>query len=209
MPRKMVTEMTENLTIQGVVPLTPLMLNEQLSTFRNDIRNDLMNQLSIPSSVTRQENQQIISETNSLWGSWNWGGKICVPFPPDFKFTKGSSRVLWMYWFFGDEDRRIRPYRYFKESDFPIATSDQTLLIKARGVIKVLVQISIFGELIASVDDLYSMNKVQSLEIFDLTYEFLIEAIRLHYVGSRKRRYGDIHYSTIYEDIHKYGISFN
>lgn len=200
MPRNVVTELTENLTIQGVAPLTSQMLIEILNNFRRDINEDIRtNQVQVPIQEIQPE---------EAYRNWNWGGKLCRPFPPDFRFIKCTPMALWMHWFYGLEPERIRPFRYFKEWDFEIST-DKVLLVKARCVINTLVDIAIIGEFITSIEDLYTMDKISSQTIFEQAYEFLIDVISKSTHIKRKRRYGELHYSTIYENINDYNIFFD
>jgi hypothetical protein len=129
-----------------------------------------------------------------------WGNKIHVV-PEDFTFPVLSCKAMWDLCFFCDESKRIGPYMKIIKSDLKI--NEQSLLAKARGVMKVIFDLAsaLNAAPNISYESMYRKNRITGSAIFEAGYLHLLELIYLssNENNLQQRRVEELQYTTIYQ----------
>ena len=106
-------ELTENVTIDGVAPVSLRSINQAMDE-KLDKKLDALEERLVNRIGKKSEEQAAASEdpsTEPLWKTWDWGdGLICHYVPKGWEFPTGLTvKSLWDLWWFGDRDTGIRP----------------------------------------------------------------------------------------------------
>jgi len=142
LPPKVRDEIVNNMTIEGVVPITPAQINGIMANFRDEVLVAIQNSRS---ATTAQGSNvpQAVEHDGVLYGDyyyWFWGGRM-HPVPESFEFPLCDVHTMWDLWLDGKKSQRIKPYRFLKGYDLTDVTQ-RARLSKANGLMKTLIKLT-------------------------------------------------------------------
>lgn len=213
--------LTEHFIVEGVVPLNHEDMRREIERSREilvgEVKEAIDNSLEpfrtsllaiqggdgryhsspdsrFPSSDLSNENP-----VGNRFRLWTYRGGLRM-IPPDIVFPQGTTtKALWNLWWFGDEVRRIQPYRMLAESQYrnDLASKKQRDLVsKAQTTIMEIVNIVHQRSDAAGEDraDFNALSRQQSSSLFEYGY---MELMRKLYGIGRSQRFDDKVYTTV------------
>ena len=115
-----------------------------------------------------------------------------VPF--GFKWPQGkSTRVMWDYWFFGDPNNGIGPFKFIEPKYDLTTASCKTRQCRTRQVMKALIDLAVAAGTIPNQAAIVSTN---TNEVFVSSFT---ELMTILYPGNTERRTADFVCDVIYE----------
>jgi hypothetical protein len=214
LPQSLGDYILRNCEVGGAVPVTAdhvtRMFLEMRESLTDQIRASIAAAVTIPQpALAPQPAQAMEVDPNdpfsveldgTVWKTFCWGGKL-HPIPEDFTLPTMNTKALWDLWFFGDQASGIRPYKWFRKSDF-VKSSDQTKLTKARSMIAQVIKYAVEqGGLQNESVNITSMSVHGAGNIFMIGFNSLVQG--LEQKNQTKlgpaRRYGEMAYTTVYK----------
>lgn len=182
-PKRVKAAILENFTVDGVAPLNA-----------EDVRriiDEALTRHQVP--VVPSAGPSTIPTNSDRFQMFQWKGAYRVV-PEDFSFPVCHTKIMWDYWHFGDEVRRIQPFKFFERfisTDFS-KLSERTNYCKAKALMKKLEAIARENNLLNGRNP-STLSREEADEVFNKSYRSLLEQL----YPNQANRPGDTQYTTL------------
>ena len=217
LPRSVGDYVLSNCEVSGAVPVSAdhvkRMFAEMHASLLSEIRTGLAaasanggasgQQSQTPDATASNNAMTTIELDGRLWTVFIWGSKF-RPVPSGFRLERMNVKAFWDLWFFGDVDKRIRPYKYIHKDDL-IFAGDKTKLSKGRMVITTIFKSAVRLNAVNPDRNVSVLPLAEANHVFSVGFNDIISHLdETQQTALGTRRYGELAYTYVYKLIKKY-----
>ncbi len=169
--------------------VTPAMMERMFQELRDEIARNASQ--TVPNAIVSTESISIDNGNIVNYAVFNWGNRL-HPVPEGWEFPSLTTLNLWQYWFHGDPQAKIRPYKCLKKFDL---LKNKSVLAKARGVINAIVRCCSDNRNPAN------LELVDSIRLYTKGYRMLIEKMIEFKPRIEYRRHSELSFATMYNTL--------
>lgn len=183
--------MLENFTIDGVVPINI----SDIQRIVSDAKTEILSKVCTKDDVLSDSPPQNIIERQEEKFNWfTWGGRMRM-IPDNFVFPTVNVKTMWNLWFYGNESKKIQPYKYLVKNIQDLEKkTERTNVHRVNKVMTALVDIAIKFQLVDENVDISALSVERSNEIFNICFA---ELLKICYGDKGHSRAHDIQCNTI------------